>query len=883
MMGLWLKRIWAERSGRTIGAAVGLALTVALLGVLGAFITSASGTMTAHAVASVPVDWQVLVAPGVDPSTISKEIDAAASPRVLQTVGYADAAGFSAVTGETTQKTGPGKVLGIAPEYRDRFPDQIRLLLGTWDGVLIAQQTAANLHVGPGDTVTIERIGAPAVPVPVAGVVALPNADAVFQAVGVPKGTAPLAPPDNVLIVPMAQWAAMVAPQQTARPDTVRIELHVRLDHTRLLPDPSTAFVQVQRMANHLEARVAGSAAVGDNLAAALDTAREDALYAQVLFLFLGAPGIVLAILFTVAIATSGADRRRREQALLRIRGASVIQLVRLAGIEAAILGTIGIGLGIALTLLSVMAWWPKSDLGQVLVWLILAAVIGLAFAAAAFVVPAWRDASGSTVSAAQAEVTRTARPLWERLYLDVGFLVVGGLLVWRMASTGYTIVLATEGVTQVSVHYDAFLAPALLWLGVGLLWMRLSRFALGPGRAAIRWAVAPLAAGLAPVVSSSLSRQRLRIARGVALVALAFAFATSTAVFNTTYNAQSQVDAQLTNGADVTVTATQARPAGTLLADLRRIPGVAAAEPMMHRFAYVGSDLQDIFGINPVQIGNATTLVDAYFGNHDARSTLELLRQTRDGVLVSEETVSDFQLQPGDTINLRLQSAQDHQYHVVPFRFVGIAREFPTAPKDSFLVANASYVAEATGSSAAEVVLMRAATDPEAVATAARLVAAAIPGAAVTTLGETQAIISSNLTAVDLHGLTGIELVFAILMIAGITGLVLALGLSERRRNFAVMTALGAKPRHLRAFLWSEGLLVVVGGAALGLATGLGLAQVLVTILAGVFDPPPEALFIPWLYLGVTVIAALASSAAAVLTVASRSEQPDLEMLRGG
>ena len=34
MTGLWLKRIWIERSGRTIGAAVGLALTVALLGVL---------------------------------------------------------------------------------------------------------------------------------------------------------------------------------------------------------------------------------------------------------------------------------------------------------------------------------------------------------------------------------------------------------------------------------------------------------------------------------------------------------------------------------------------------------------------------------------------------------------------------------------------------------------------------------------------------------------------------------------------------------------------------------------------------------------------------------------------------------------------------------
>lgn len=49
-------------------------------------------------------------------------------------------------------------------------------------------------------------------------------------------------------------------------------------------------------------------------------------------------------------------------------------------------------------------------------------------------------------------------------------------------------------------------------------------------------------------------SRQRVLVTRGVVLVAIAFSFAVSTAVFNTTYNAQSRVDAELTNGADVQV-----------------------------------------------------------------------------------------------------------------------------------------------------------------------------------------------------------------------------------------------------------------------------------------------------------------------------------------
>ena len=115
----------------------------------------------------------------------------------------------------------------------------------------------------------------------------------------------------------------------------------------------------------------------------------------------------------------------------------------------------------------------------------------------------------------------------------------------------------------------------------------------------------------------------------------------------------------------------------------------------MMHRYAYVGADLQDLYGIEPTAIGRVTTMANAYFANGDAKAALAKLAATPDGVLVSEETVNDFQLNQGDKLNLRLQSAVDHQYHVVPFTFVGVVREFPTAPKDSFLVANAVYVAK--------------------------------------------------------------------------------------------------------------------------------------------------------------------------------------------
>ena len=347
------------------------------------------------------------------------------------------------------------------------------------------------------------------------------------------------------------------------------------------------------------------------------------------------------------------------------------------------------------------------------------------------------------------------------------------------------------------------------------------------------------MAHGLAGVVAATMSRQRRSLSRGVVLMALSASFALSVAIFNTTYAAQSRVDAQLTNGADVAITTAAAAglPLGTADA-VRGLPGVAAAQPMQHRFAYVGNDLQDLYGIDPLTIGQATSMSDAFFAGGTAQEILQTLSSTPNGVLVSDETVKDFQLRSGDTIRLRLQFAHDHRYHVVPFTFIGVAREFPTAPHDSFLIANASYVAQATGSPAYQTVMIRTTGSPPAVAAVVRSLLGPASGATVQDIVTQQRIALSGLTAINLAGLTRLELVFALILAISASGLVLALGLAERRRTFAIASALGAKRRQLGAFVWSEAAFVALGGTALGALAGWGLAQVIVKILTGVFDP---------------------------------------------
>ncbi len=839
--------------------------------------------MTRQAIAAVSVDWQIQLAPGASVDAAAAELARSPGYTKLAQVGYADTPGFEATTGDTTQTTGPGQVLGVAPDYRDLFPNEIRLLIGEGH-VLLAQQTAANLHATPGTTVAIKRPGLPPVPVTVDAIVDLPEADSLFQPLGSAAGATPQAPPDNVLILPLPIWHNVFDPVAQIAPNAVRMQLHATIPHT-LPAAPAAAYVAVTRWARNYEARLAGTVLVGNNLGARLDAARSDALYARLLFLFLGLPGAILAALVTAMIVASGAERRRRDQALLRVRGASARQIVQLAGLEALCIGLLGTLAGMvtafAVVRLSFGHWGLSNEWATTLVWGGVATLGGMGVAVLTVLVPAWRDTRRERIVAVRRSVRREDRPWWERLGLDLWLLVIAGIVYWQVKRSGYQIVLAPEGVPRVSVSYTSLLAPLLIWGGLALLVMRLSRLLLAHhGKVAIPL-LRPIGGNLAAVIAASLSRQRARIATGLVLITLAVAYAASTAIFNATYEQQSLVDAQLTNGADVTVSGGQSLDLLPYVPAITHLPGVHAVVPMLHRFAYVGNDLQDLYGVDPTRLRQATRLTDAFFAGITADQAMQLLAMTPDGILVSPETVSDFQLQPGDTLKLRLQSATDHQYHLVSFHYVGIAREFPTAPSDSFLVANADYVKQQTGLPAAETLLIKTDGSPSRVAANVRALLGETSGATVHDIIEQRRITRTSLTAISLQGLSRLQLSFAVVLAASGAALVLALSLAERRRTLAVITALGATPRQLKAFIWGETGLMLAGGLLAGGLLGWSIATVLVQLLTHVFDPPPQSMAIPGAYLVVVCAATMIAVAIAGQVIALLSRHGILETLR--
>src|SRR5207342_1748568 len=121
---------------------------------------------------------------------------------------------------------------------------------------------------------------------------------------------------------------------------------------------------------------------------------------------------------------------------------------------------------------------------------------------------------------------------------LDFAALAASGLVYWQASTNGYSLVLAPEGVPQVSVNWYAILAPVLA--GIGLLAYRVADLVLVHGRGPLGRLLRPLAGELAPTVASTMGRQRRLLARALTLVALTAAFAGSTAIFNSTYSHQS-------------------------------------------------------------------------------------------------------------------------------------------------------------------------------------------------------------------------------------------------------------------------------------------------------------------------------------------------------
>ena len=362
-----------------------------------------------------------------------------------------------------------------------------------------------------------------------------------------------------------------------------------------------------------------------------------------------------------------------------------------------------------------------------------------------------------------------------------------------------------------------------------------------------------------------SAARRAPSINRGLVIVALLLAFAVNLSVFSSTWDQQSLIDARLTVGSDIVVSgAVGAQPV------VAQTPGITGTTGLDHTYAYVGPDLQDVFAIDPATFLSGTSLRDSYFLGGTSHDMMSRLAAKPDAILVSKETITDYSLNLGDLLKLRTLDHRTGTFHVVPFHVAGIVQEFPSAPKDSFMVANLSYILKATHDPGPNVVFAQTSGNPSQVAQAvARRVTS--KGAIVKNISDQATQTASSITTVGLRGISRIEEAFALLLAAGALILYAVMAFAERRQELATMAALGKKPRSIAQFIWTEIVLIVVVAAALASVLGWILAEMLIAMMQHAFDPPPDHLAVPWGFLGTLTLVVVAGAALAAV-VAERS-----------
>ena len=874
--------------GRTAARIAVLGMAVAMLGAMLLFVGHSLQTMTGSAVRSVPLDWQGPV------GSYQRDVQLARSVGAQRGIAHAYAtatAPFAAAAhrgpGGLTN-SGSGALFAVDEGYLQGI-STFRLLRGALQpgAIVLDQQLAATLQAQVGDRVALTvRTGHPPVPLRVSGVGLITAPDTVFQPLNPIAGPAPAQPPSNAAIMDLSTFAKLVAPAlptlrngaagAAAVPGSlsgVQWQVQAQLDPAGLTGSPNHAFAQAGQVLHRVERSLPGQVQFVDNLSDALNTAAGDGLYAETLFIMLAVPGAVVALGLAYLAALGGVDRDRRDLALLRVRGGSRRELIALAAMESVVIGVCAGLLGAGMAVGSVTIAGAAS--GALTAGRVLTTVaVGIAAAVAGALV-ARLAAAGSvlraTVNESRRAVQRDRAPLWQRLYLDVLALVLSGLIYWLTASTGFTAVVNPDANPTLSLSVYMFFAPALLWLGATLLLVRLR------GRS-LAWLLARRARthtttphGLLLV---SAGRRSAVINRGLIVLGLLLAFGVNLAVFTATYDAQSHVDAQLTLGADVTATAPPGAITGRgLQGTISGVPGVQATTPVDHSYAYVGPDLQDTYGIDARTVAAATTLRDSYFLGAGATQTIERLRAHPDGILVSKETMSDYQLRLGDLLRLRVLDRSRGRFHVVNFHVAGVVQEFPAAPRDSFMVANLAYLQAADHAGGPNVLFVRTATPAS---TAAAIAAGTRQdGVLVRSIDQQTRETVSSITTVNLSGISRIEEIFVLGLTAAAVALYIALVLSERRHELATMAAVGQSLRGIGAYVWSEVALVVGCGLVLAAPLGLALSLMLVAMLQHVFDPPPDALVLPWGFL-----AALAGAAVIVFALGAMAAQRSLRRL---
>ena len=264
-----------------------------------------------------------------------------------------------------------------------------------------------------------------------------------------------------------------------------------------------------------------------------------------------------------------------------------------------------------------------------------------------------------------------------------------------------------------------------------------------------------------------------------------------------------------------------------------------------------------------------------------EGRDFTEADRKDSDQVVVVSETFARRMFPNGDALNHHMMWT-DPILKFAPFtpkpsRIIGVVADIDDVnlvPKPNLTVYHPFAQEDLMGGGR---LFVHAGSDPYALVTPITRIlhnmSADQPVERAATLEDVRAQVlsSDRLNAFVFSVFAGVALLIAVVGVAG----VLAFSVSGRTREFGIRLAVGSQPRHLLLRVIAEGAAMAIGGLAVGLACGYGLAQLAGTLLGDLKTPSmlPVA--------GAALILLLAAVIASAIPAARAARVDVLQALR--
>ncbi|MEO8424574.1 MAG: ABC transporter permease, partial [Actinomycetota bacterium] len=724
---------------------------------------------------------------------------------------------------------GPVRLFAFDATYQAHYPS-IKVLEGRIrpGDAMISAETARALHIGVGETVSL---GLPTRAAPVSlrvsGITDLSGAKPLFES----REASSL---EHFLYVPYTivvdhdlygeriapAFEAAIAARDASLISVPLQELDVSIDRGILNADPATALDQTRAISKEIAGVASDQDYLVDNISNTLQVAEGDASIAKRMFIFLGLPGAILAAILTAYAGALLAESQRRENALLRVRGANRRHLLSLLGLRTIATAGVGSLVGAALGFAAVVALLGRSVLfeasnGALMQSALIGVFGGMAVTAFALYIPGRRLIT-QEIKAELAVIERLSTPRWRRYHLDVATLLVAVVAQGIALRRGAFDIPAGSVYAGESVSLPLYLLgpPIVAWVAGPVLISRV--LSAITARAASSRSTVRFERLVPGVLWRSITRRLRSMTSGVATVGLVVGLGTMLVCFSTVYDRAKAADARFLVGSDIRVTPNPtsgvAHPVD-LAADFQ-VDGVTGTTAVVYSpenavlTSAFNEDVATLAAIDPRVFPQVGALQDSSFSDGTAADNMLAMQQQPDGILVNSALAEGLKLKIGDKAKIMFARGTDQQTRT-DATVVGLFTQFPGAPEGTDIVADLVYYEGQSGLAQADYYLVSVA-DPSTTGLQRTVDAlSAGEGFSRDFVVQTSAVAvdkdRSSLTGLNVLGLLQLDSFFTFLMAATATGMFVFGLLLQRRREYVTLRAQGLHSREVRRLVLAE------------------------------------------------------------------------------